>query len=405
MRQPGDDKAWGAAAGAPPGPESLLAGIRVVDLTSIVMGPLATQLLADFGAEVIKVEMPAGGDVLRRIGAEPDATRGPLFLQLNRGKSSVVMDLKSEAGRTALLDLLRGADVFAHSMRPKAIAALGLDWPSLQAVNPRLIHAGMFGFDQAGPRADDGAFDDLIQAACGLADLNGRVTDGQPRYTPFNVSDRMVGLLAFGAIAAAIAGRERTGLGCQVEVPMFESMAALVLGEHIYGESYVPARGPMGYPRIMVRDRGPWPTLDGHLCAMIYTDAQWRAFLRIVGREQAMAADSRLTDIGARTAHAGQLFDLVASHTRTQRTAYWLDKLAEAGLPAAALNRIEDLPQDPQLRAAGLFETLEDPQDGTLRLIRMPIRVNGRLAPRSGLPPVLGADTARLKASTEEEKR
>lgn len=392
-------------AGAHGGPEELLAGIRVVDLTSIVMGPLATQLLADFGAEVIKVESPAGGDVLRRVGAGPAASRGPLFLQLNRNKSSVTLDLKTIEGKAALLDLVRGADVLAHSMRPRAMTALGLDWPTLRDINPRLIHAGMFGFDQAGPRAEEGAFDDLIQAASGLADLNGRVTDGHPRYTPFNVSDRVVGLLAFGAISAALAGRERTGRGCQVEVPMFETMASLVLGEHLYGESYNPPRGPMGYPRILVPDRGPFPTCDGHVCAMIYTDAQWRGFLKIVGQDGTLTADPRLADIGARTAHAAELFRFVAGHTRQQPTAWWLDRFAEAGLPAAAANRIEDLPHDPQLAAAGLFETVEDPADGSLRLLRMPVRVNGRHSALHGLPPELGADNRPLAPADVEEER
>lgn len=384
------------------GPETLLAGIRILDLTSIVMGPLATQLLADFGAEVIKVEGPGGGDVLRSVGAGPGSTRGPLFLQLNRNKSSVVLDLKTGGGRAALLDLVRGADVFAHSMRPQAVAALGLDWPQLRAINPRLIHAGMFGFDQAGPRAAEGAFDDLIQAASGLADLNGRVADGRPRYTPFNISDRMVGLMAFGSIATALASRERTGQGCQVEIPMFETMASLVLGEHLYGHSHVPPREPMGYPRIMVPDRGPFPTQDGHLCAMIYTDAQWEAFLGLVGAPDLMASDPRLTNIGARTRNAHALFDLVAGHTCLQPTSFWLEKLTRAGIPATAMNRIEDLFDDLQLQAAQLFETVEDPFEGTLRLIGLPVRVNGRRASNRRLPPVLGADTAVICDPVEE---
>ncbi len=370
-----------------------LAGIRVIDLTSIVMGPLATQLLADLGADVIKVEPPEG-DVLRRIGAPAGSTLGPLFMHLNRNKRSVVLDLKSAQDHAALMDLVGDADVFTHSMRPQAMARLGLGYAELKAVNLQIVYAGMFGFSQSGPAAQDAAFDDLIQASSGIADLIGRTTDGRPRYVPFNMADRSVGLLAFGAISAALAGRARTGEGCEIGIPMYETLAGLVLGDHLFGETALPASGPMGYRRLMVRNRGPYPTADGHICTMIYTDPQWRAFLQLVGRGDDLASDPRLKDIAARTRHADELFEFVAEHTSTRPTGEWIALLTGAGLPAVAMRRVEDLLTDPQLAASGFFEEVDHPTHGRVRMMRCPVEITGHEPQLRHLPPELGADTA-----------
>lgn len=374
-----------------------LAGIRVIDLTSIVMGPLATQLLADLGADVIKIEPPEG-DVLRKIGAPAGSTVGPLFMHLNRNKRSVVLDLKSEKDHAVLLDLVRDADVFAHSMRPQAMARLGLSYTDLRAVNSQLIYAGMFGFSQTGPSAEDAAFDDLIQAASGIADLMGRTTDGRPGYVPFNMADRSVGLLAFGAISAALAGRARTGKGCEIGIPMYETLTGLVLGDHLFGETAIPASGPMGYQRITVRDRGPYPTVDGHICTMIYTDPQWRTFLRLIGRDDNLASDPRLKDIAARTRHAGELFEFISDHTRSRPTDEWIERLTGAGLPAIAMRRIEDLLSDPQLTASGFFKEVDHPTQGSVRLMRCPVEITGQELQLRHLPPELGADTVEVLA-------
>ncbi|MFN3671293.1 MAG: CaiB/BaiF CoA transferase family protein [Bosea sp. (in: a-proteobacteria)] len=346
-----------------------LAGVRVLDLTAIVMGPLATQLLADLGADVVKIEPPEG-DVLRKVGAPPGADRGPLFLHLNRNKRSVVLDLKQPADRDALLRLAGKADILVHSMRPQAMARLGLDYAVLAPLNPRLIYAGLFGFGQGGPYAEEGAFDDLIQAISGLADLMGRSTDGRPRYVPANLADRTVGLYAFGLISAALFRRERTGRGCELGVPMFETLAGLLFGDHLFGKSFVPARGPMGYPRLMVRDRGPFPTLDGHICCMIYTDAQWRAFLKAIGRDGDLAADARLSDMAARTRHSDELFALIAAVTREQATEHWLKLLRAAGLTVVAMRTLDELLDDPHLNATGFFQHHAESDGETLRLLR-----------------------------------
>lgn len=351
------------AAGAP------LAGVRVLDLTAIVMGPLATQLLADLGADVIKIE-PPDGDILRKVGAPPGSDRGPLFLHLNRNKRSVVLDLKTQQGRAALLRLADSADLLVHSMRPQAMARLGFGYEALAARNPRLVYAGLFGFGQGGPYAEDGAFDDLIQAISGLAELMGRSSDGRPRYVPANLADRTVGLYAFGLISAALFRRERTGRGCELGVPMFETLAGLLFGDHLFGHSVVPPYGPIGYPRLTVRDRGPFPTSDGHICCMIYTDAQWRSFLRAIDREVDLAADVRLADMAARTHHSEELFTMIAAVTRQQSTADWLALLRGAGLTAVAMHKLEDLLDDPHLAATGFFQEMPADDGQVLRLLR-----------------------------------
>jgi crotonobetainyl-CoA:carnitine CoA-transferase CaiB-like acyl-CoA transferase len=344
-----------------------LAGVRVIDLTAIVMGPLATQLLADLGADVIKIEPPEG-DILRKAGAPPGSDRGPLFVHLNRNKRSVVLDLKSPDGRAALLRLAADADLFVHSMRPQAMARLGLGYEALSVLNPRLIYAGLFGFGQRGPYAEQGAFDDLIQAISGLADLLGRTSDGQPRYVPANLADRTVGLYAFGLMSAALYQRERTGTGCELGIPMFETLASLLFGDHLFGETFKPASAPIGYPRLMVRDRGPFPTRDGHICCMIYTDAQWRSFLKVVGRDPDLSRDTRLTDMTARTIHSDALFEMVGAITREHSTAHWVATLREAGLTAVAMRSLEELCDDPHLQATGFFQDTTCPDGERLRL-------------------------------------
>jgi len=374
-----------------------LAGVRVIDLTAIVMGPLATQVLADLGADVIKIE-PPDGDVLRKVGAPAGSDRGPLFLHLNRNKRSVVLDLKTEAGRAALKALVTTADVMVHSMRPQAMARLGLGHAAMAAVNPRLVYAGLFGFGQRGPYAEDGAFDDLIQAISGLAELMGASTDGRPRYVPANLADRTVGLYAFGLISAALFRRERTGLGCELGVPMFETMAGLLFGDHLFGESFRPAQGGLGYPRLLVRDRGPLPTSDGHICCMIYTDAQWRAFLRVVGHDDDLSRDPRLADMATRTQNSDALFSFIAGITRREPTAHWLTVLRAAGLTAVAMASLSGLRDDPHLAATGFFEDIDAPDGEALRLIRPPGDWSHWTPGLRHAPPHLGEHTAEVLA-------
>lgn len=377
-----------------------LHGIRVIDMTSIVMGPLATQLLADLGADVIKIE-PPDGDVLRKVGAPAGSTVGPLFMHLNRNKRSVVLDLKAAGDREKLLQLVLEADVVVHSMRPQAMERLKLSYDDIRTINPSVIYAGMFGFDQAGPAAKDAAFDDLVQAASGLSDLMGRVTDGRPKYVPFNLADRTVGLMAFGSISAALAGRHKDGRGRSIEIPMYETLVSLVLGDHLFGETATPPSGAMGYQRILVRNRGPFPTSDGHICMMVYTDNQWKTFLREVGLSDDISANERLRDIGARTVHAEELFDFVSEQTLQRSTAEWMKTLSAVGLPAVPMRKIEELLNDPQLSAGGFFQQIDHPTFGSSRLMQTPIRMTDWHNEVRIKPPDLGQHTDEVLSQLE----
>lgn len=354
-----------------------LAGVRVVDVTSVVMGPSATQMLAELGADVIKVESPEG-DVVRAIGPQGhEAGLGPLFLSVNRGKRSIALDLKSAAGREALLALARDADVLTYNVRPQAMQRLGLGYEALAEVNPRLLYVGMFGFSQRGRHAASAAFDDLIQAASALPDALARTTGDVPRYVPFNVGDRMVGLYAFGVIAAALYGRTQTGRGQRVDVPMFETVAAQVLGDHMYGQTYIPAKGDFGYPRLLSPERRPYRTQDGYVCCLIYTDAQWRSFLRCIGREGMLDSDPRLASIASRTVHITALYGLVADELAKHSTAYWQELLSASDIPVFPMNTLETLLDDEHLGDIGFFRQREHPALGTIREIAVPSEWSG----------------------------
>lgn len=357
-----------APAATGPGP---LAGVKILDLTSVFMGPLATACLADLGADVLKIEAPEG-DMVRPIGPGGEDGLGPIFQHLNRNKRSVVLDLKSEAGIAALLRLARHADVLVYNIRPQAMARLGLGWERLQAVNPRLIYVGVFGYSQRGPYAAEPAFDDLIQAASGLAHAMGVASDAPPRYAPVTVADRAVGFYAFGAIAAALYGRERTGRGQRVDVPMFEAMTSLVMGDHLYGHTYEPPRADYGYPRLTARTRRPYATRDGYVCCTVYTDAQWRSFLDIVGRGELFETDPRFADINARTRHIGELYALVEEELAKRTTAEWRALLAPAGIPIFPVHDFDGVLGDPHLNAIGFFQTRPDARGETVRLMACP---------------------------------
>lgn len=357
------------ATGAGGGP---LAGVRVLDLTAVLMGPFATQLLGDMGADVIKVESPQG-DTSRGIGPMRNPGMGGSFLHVNRNKRSLCVDLKSEDGREVLLELARTSDVLVYNVRPAAMKRLRLTWDDLAAVNPRLIYAGVFGYGQDGPYAEFPAYDDLIQGAIGVPELIGRVGDGTPRYVPLVFVDRAVGLSAVNAITAALYQRERTGRGQSLEIPMFETMVPFVLGEHMAGHTFIPPLGPIGYPRLLAPERRPYPTRDGHVCAVIYTDRHWRSFYEITGRGADFATDPRVQSIGERTRHMSDLCAESAGHFRTDTTQNWLDRLNAADIPCMRLNTPESLMQDPHLNAIGYFERIEHPSEGPVWRMRPPV--------------------------------
>jgi len=366
-----------------------LAGIRIVDLTTVLMGPYATQILGDFGADVIKVESP-DGDLVRGIGPARHPDMGPMFLNTNRSKRSVVLDLKQAAGRQALLRLARDADVLVYNVRPQAMARLGLAYDDVAAINPRIVYAGLFGFGQDGPYAAHPAYDDLIQGAVGLPALLGRVGGDEPRYLPTNMADRTVGLYAVGAILAALMHRERGGGGQRLDIPMFETMAQFVLGDHFGGRTYEPPAGETGYPRLLAAARRPFATADGHICALIYTDRHWRSFLTALGRPEAFDQDPRLASLGVRTRHINDLYGELAAILATRTTAEWTGLFREIDIPCTPMHDLDGLIDDPHLAATGFFPIVDHPTEGPIRSMRVPSQWSAtpprpdRLAPRLG---------------------
>jgi crotonobetainyl-CoA:carnitine CoA-transferase CaiB-like acyl-CoA transferase len=352
-----------AAAQPPGGP---LAGVRIIDLTSVMMGPYATMILGDYGGDVIKVESP-DGDVMRHAAPMRHARMGAMYLQGNRNKRSIALDLKKAGGREALLRLSSTADVFVHNVRPAAMARLKLGADDLLGINPRLVYASLVGFGEQGPYAGRPAYDDLIQGLTALPALTGKIT-GEPRYSPATMADRIVGLNATHAILAALFHRERTGEGQAIEIPMFETMAQFVLGDHMAGRSFEPPIGPAGYSRLLSPDRRPYRTSDGYICALVYSDKQWSAFFRAIGETDEAERDPRLNDLSARTRNYDFVYDWFSQVMKTRTTAEWMRFFEEADIPHAPLHDLDSLIDDPHLAAVGLIQSLEHPTEGTLRV-------------------------------------
>ncbi|MEW6125169.1 MAG: CoA transferase [Pseudomonadota bacterium] len=371
-----------------------LSGIRVLDLTAVVMGPYAGQMLGDLGADVIKVEPPEG-DSTRQTGPAAEGGMAALFLGVNRNKRSIVLNLKRPEARAALLALVDGADVFMHSMRPQKLAALGITPEALLARNPRLVYAGLHGFGIDGPYGGRPAYDDTVQGMSGLAAITQAQT-GEARYFPTIAADKTSGLFAVNGIMAALLRRERTGQGGFVEIPMFESMVAFNLVEHFYGHHFDPPRGGLGYPRVLAEWRRPYRTLDGHICMMPYTNQHWRAFFAEVGQPE-LADDPRFADIAARTRNIEALYEVAGRHMAERTTAAWVEASARLQIPSAPMASLDEVVADEHLRATGFFATREDPAMGTLRFPGVPLKFDGA-RPDIALPPRLGEHTRAVLA-------
>jgi len=376
-----------------PGP---LDGITVLDLSSTFLGPYGTLQLVDLGADVILIEPPAG-EITRNLGAIATKDFSSVFVAANRGKSSVVLDLKGEAGKQALHKLVEQADVLVHNVRLAAAERLGIDAGTLLALNPRLVHCTANGFGTGGPYAGRPAYDDIIQAASGLAALQGQHT-GEPTYVASTIVDKTIGLMLANSVLAALLHRERTGVGQAVEVPMFEGMVAFLLVEQLGGASFVPPKGPIGYSRTATRHRRPYPTADGHLGVVVYTPRQWERFLTHVGRAN-LLEDPRYATAAARSANIDDLYAIIAEELAGRTTKEWLLVLDELEIPAVAVNSIEDLLSDPHLAAVGMFPELAYPDGLTVRAARSPLRFSASPveAPRPAAE--MGRDTERVLAA------
>ncbi len=367
-----------------------LQGLRVLDLTSMIAGPHAAQILADYGADVIKIEPPEGDLMRKGVGAARSADMGPLYLQLNRNKRSVVLDVKQPAARTALLQLCERADVFLTNTRPAAMRRLKLAYDDVRKVNPRLVYVSLMGYGDTGPYAGKPAYDDLIQGICALPTIVAQTGGEGPRYVPLTVVDRIVGINAAHVILAAVLGRDRTGEGQSVELPMFETMAHFVLGDHLGGRSFDPPIGEAGNPRLISETRRPYATRDGHVCALVYTNKQWKGFFHGLGRLDQYAANSHLHDFAARRRHVNEVNGIIADILRTLTSAEALALFERCDIPCAPMNDLDALIDDPHLAAVEFFQTRSHPTEGRIRYNGIPSRWNGaalkitRHAPRLG---------------------
>ena len=367
-----------------PGP---LSGVRVLDLTTMVMGPYSTQIMADLGADVIKVEPPAG-DNTRYISVGPEPGMSGVFVNVNRGKRGVVLDLRTDAGKDALRGLIGRSDVFIHSMRAKAIAGLGFGYPEVAALNPSIVYTNCYGYGRRGPDADLTAYDDTIQAECGLPSVQERLT-GEAGYIGTIMADKVAGLTALYATMAALFHRERTGEGQEVEVAMFETMASFMLVEHANGAMFSPPLGTAGYPRAVAPNRRPYRTKDGHISALVYNDKQWAAF---VGAVRPAWAGEHLATLQQRARRIDEVYALLGETFLGRTTREWLDLLRSLDIPAAPVRTLDELFDNPHLNEAGFFETVDTPH-GPVRFPGMPVwfsRTPGHVA---GPAPGLGADT------------
>ncbi len=370
---------------APTGP---LAGVRIIDLTTVAMGPYATQILGDMGADVIKVESP-DGDVFRYAAPQRNQGMGAAYLNLNRNKRSIVMDLKRPEERERLRELVKTADVFVYNVRPQSMRKLGLDYESLRAINPRIIHCGTYGFSERGPYAGQPAFDDIIQAMSGIAALQGHNGDSGPEYVNTILADKAAGLTAAYAIAMALYERERSGMGQAIEVPMFETIVSFTLLEHMAGETFVPAADSMGYERVLSPNRKPYRTQDGYIGLLPYTTAQWQRFFTAAG-ESALAADPRVCDPATRSRNIDALYAELARIVAGRTTTEWVALLKNADIPMTPVQTPDDLLKDPHLAALGFFAQVSHPSEGELRTIGIPVTFSRTPGNIRRLPPQLG---------------
>ncbi|MCE3284143.1 MAG: acetyl-CoA acetyltransferase, partial [Steroidobacteraceae bacterium] len=357
------------------------------DFTTIVLGPYATRTLGDLGADVIKVEPPQG-DLFRTVRPGRSRGMGAGYLGFNRNKRSLALDLKRPAAREVLDRLVRGADVVVHNMRPKSAAPLGLDYTRLATLRPGLVYAFAAGYDQRGPNGSEPAYDDVIQAAAGVAALNANER-GEPRYLSTILCDKVGGLHLAIAVAAALARRARTGEGCCIEAPMFESTVSFLMSEQLGGATFEPPLGPTGYDRLAAPNRRPYRTRDGFMAILPYTTTHWVAFFELIGQPD-FAHSPRVQDPGLRSQSADALYALIAEAAPSRTNDEWLQALRARDIPCSRVNSVGDLLSDPHLRAIDFFREYDHPTEGRLRDARSPFRLyeelerDDRPAPRAG---------------------
>jgi crotonobetainyl-CoA:carnitine CoA-transferase CaiB-like acyl-CoA transferase len=371
-------------------PSAPLDGIRVLDLTSVLMGPFATRILGDMGADVIKIEPPEG-DMLR---TGDGARLSPVMINLYRNKRSVVLDLKQGAGKAALEALIPTADVLVHNLRPQVMERLGFTYEAVQALNPDIIYCTATGFGTGGPYSEKPAYDDLIQAASGFAAANLPLT-GEPAYAPAAICDKLVGQAIVYSVLGGLLQRARGGGGQSIEVPMFEVAIDFNLVEGLGGAVYNPPRGPTGWPRMKTLERRPFRTADGFACILPYTGKNWFAFFDAVGRSDWKA---RYADPAERTAAIETLYGMIREEAPKRTTAEWVAFCDEADIPCMPVLTVEEIADDPHVRAVDLMPVREHPSEGPYHAIRQPIRFGAAPYRLRRHAPSFGEHTAEVLA-------
>ena len=367
-----------------PGP---LDGISILELSSVVLGPWACQILGDMGAEVIKVEPPYG-DSNRALGASRNPGMAALYLTCNRNKRSIVLDLKQESGRAAALKLAERVDVLIHNNRPQVMSKLGLNYDDVKAVNPEIIYCGAYGYAKDGPYGSKGALDDSIQSVGGVAMLTQMVL-GEPRYLPTVIADKTTALGVVYAVTAALFHRERTGVGQEIEVPMFESMVYYIMAEHLWGMTFEPPIGTAGYKRLMSYHRKPYKTKDGYIAILPYLDNHWKTFCEVSGRTD-LLEDERFTTLADRVQNIDDTYEETAKTMATRTTKDWLDIFDKTSVPINVVNTLEELVDDPHLNAVNFWEVVDHPTEGRIRMTGFPVNFSATPADVRRLPPRLG---------------
>ena len=374
-----------------------LSGIRIVDLTNVILGPYGTMMLADQGAEVIKVEAPEG-DAVRHIGKPRNTPgMGPAYLYVNRNKRSLCLDLKNPRARAALIEVIKTADAFVHALRPQAIEGLGLTYDEIRKVKPDIVYVGAYGFSADGPYGRLPAYDDAIQARFGIADLMGRAAgDDVPRYPPTILADKTCGLTFAFSTLSALMHRQRTGEGQFVEVPMFETMAAWLMVEHLWERTF-DDQGEVGYSRLLARTRKPYRTLDGWMAILPYIDKHWRNFFELIGRPEVLQ-DPRYATLNARSLHINDMYSMVEALAPTRTTAEWVTLLDKAQIPNAPVSRPADLFEDPHLVWRQLFKKYPHPSEGEVMMVEPPMRMSRTPPAIRRMAPLQGADSREVLA-------
>ena len=373
-----------------PGP---LDGISILELSSVVLGPWACQILGDMGAEVIKVEPPYG-DSNRALGASRNPGMAALYLTCNRNKRSIVLDLKQESGRAAALKLAERVDVLIHNNRPQVMSKLGLNYDDVKAVNPEIIYCGAYGYAKDGPYGSKGALDDSIQSVGGVAMLTQMVL-GEPRYLLTVIADKTTALGVVYAVTAALFHRERTGVGQEIEVPMFESMVYYIMAEHLWGMTFEPPIGTAGYKRLMSYHRKPYKTKDGYIAILPYLDNHWKTFCEVSGRTD-LLEDERFTTLADRVQNIDDTYEETAKTMATRTTKDWLDIFDKTSVPINVVNTLEELVDDPHLNAVNFWKVVDHPTEGRIRMTGFPVNFSATPADVRRLPPRLGENSIEI---------